>query len=294
MSPATVADGSPVSSFTEWDPLEEVIVGHVDEAMLPSWNRINRITYPPGIWTAPELRDGGGRPYPAARVEAARQDLAELVGVLEAAGVRVRRPEPSRFAAGYGTPDWQVDNGFCAANPRDVLLVVGDELIEAPMADRGRYFETWPYRPLLREYFAAGARWTAAPKPRLLDDLYDPAAQDPAGDRWVTTEQEPTFDAADFVRCGRDLIGQRSHVTNDAGIAWLRRHLGPDYRVHLIEPVWTQAAHDRHHADAARARADAGQPGALRPGRAARARSATGRRWSRRRRCRPGTARSAR
>ena len=243
MSGVTAVDRSPVSSYTEWDPLEEVVVGHVDEAMLPSWHRINRITYPPGSWVAAALRDGCGRPYPQARVEAARQDLAELVGVLEAAGVRVRRPEPARFSAGYGTPDWQVDNGFCAANPRDVLLVVGDQLIEAPMADRGRYFETWPYRPLLQEYSAAGAHWVAAPKPRLLDGLYDPAARDPAGDRWVTTEQEPTFDAADFVRCGRDIIGQRSHVTNHAGIAWLRRHLGPDYRIHLIEPVWTQAAH---------------------------------------------------
>ena len=236
-------DGSPVRSYTEWDPLEEVIVGHVEDAMLPAWNRINRITYPPGVWETAELRDDGGTPYPAGRVAAARDALAELVEVLEGAGVRVRRPEPSRFPQPYGTPDWRVDNGFCAANPRDVLLVVGDDLIEAPMADRGRYFETWPYRPLLLEYFAAGARWTAAPKPRLLDELYHPDARDPDGAVWITTEVEPTFDAADFVRAGRDIIGQRSHVTNDAGIAWLRRHLGPDYRVHLIDPVWTQAAH---------------------------------------------------
>ena len=161
-----VDGGSPVLSYTEWDPLEEVIVGHVHDAMLPSWNRINRITFPPGVWSAAELAGGGGIPYPAARIEAAEQDLAEFIGVLAAAGVRVRRPEPSRFSAGYGTPDWRVENGFCAANPRDVLLVVGDELIEVPMADRGRYFETWPYRSLLREYFAAGARWTAAPKPQ--------------------------------------------------------------------------------------------------------------------------------
>ncbi|MFC6887064.1 MULTISPECIES: amidinotransferase [Actinomadura] len=234
-----------VSSFNEWDPLEEVIVGIVDGAMLPSWNMINEITFPPRVWELDELRAGGGVPYPPDRVEAAAADAEEFVGVLESAGVRVRRPEPMDFAAPYGTPDWKVDNGFCAANPRDVLLVVGDELIEVPMADRGRYFETWPYRPLLLEYFAAGARWTVAPKPRLRDELYVRDADAAEGDstRWITTEVEPTFDAADFVRCGRDLIGQRSHVTNLAGVEWLRRTLGPDYRVHLIEPQWGQAAH---------------------------------------------------
>jgi glycine amidinotransferase len=51
----------------------------------------------------------------------------------------------------------------------------------------------------------------------------------------VTTEVEPVFDAADIVRCGRDLFVQRSHVTNDFGIEWLRRHLGSAYRVHRVE-----------------------------------------------------------
>jgi len=230
-----------VSSYTEWDPLEEIIVGIVDDAMLPSWNTINEVTFPPAAWRADGLRRGGGVPYRPEQIEAAQRDLKEFVGVLEAAGVRVRRPDPMSFAAPYGTPDWNVANGFCAANPRDVLLVVGDEIIEAPMADRGRYFETWPYRSLLKEYFRAGARWTAAPKPQLHDELYDRPAPDRGG--WITTEYEPTFDAADFVRCGRDIIGQRSHVTNAAGIEWLRRDLGPDYRIHLIDPQWSQAAH---------------------------------------------------
>lgn len=234
----------PVSSYNEWDPLEEVIVGIVDEAMLPSWNLINRICFPPGVFEEDPLRRGGGEPYPARQIEAAREELEGFAGMLTEAGVRVRRPDPMDFGASYDTPAWGVGNGFCAANPRDVLFVAGDKIIEVPMADRGRYFETWPYRSLLKEYFHAGARWTAAPRPQLTDELYDPDPDDPADpSRWITTEFEPTFDAADFVRCGRDIIGQRSHVTNDAGIAWLRRDLGDGYRVHLIEPKWQQAAH---------------------------------------------------
>ena len=50
--------------------------------------------------------------------------------------------------------------------PRDFLLVIGDELIEAPMAWRSRFFEYRAYRPLLKQYFRQGANWTTAPSRR--------------------------------------------------------------------------------------------------------------------------------
>jgi glycine amidinotransferase len=105
------------------------------------------------------------------------------------------------------------------------------------MADRSRYFETWAYRPLLRDYFAAGARWLAAPKPQLSDDQYDaswPIQNGSRSCRYAVTELEPTFDAADFVRCGRDIFAQVSHVTNHMGIEWVRKQLGEGYRVHNV------------------------------------------------------------
>ena len=56
--------------------------------------------------------------------------------------------------------------------PRDSLLVVGNEIIEAPMSWRARYFETRPYKTLLNEYFKAGAKWTLAPKPTMTEECY--------------------------------------------------------------------------------------------------------------------------
>jgi glycine amidinotransferase len=237
----------PVNSYNEWDPLEEVIVGVVDEAIFPSWNTINEVTVPPGEWDAIETIIGeGGISYPPELIAAAKRDLEEFVGILEAEGITVRRPAPANFAAPYSTPAWEVRNGFSAANPRDVLLVIGNEIIEVPMADRGRYFEPWAYRSLLKEYFKMGARWTSAPKPQLLDFLYDLTYQVPDPEeeaRYIITEFEPTFDAADFVRCGRDIFAQKSHVTNALGIEWLQRHLGDEYRIHLIESRCRQAMH---------------------------------------------------
>jgi glycine amidinotransferase len=237
----------PVNSHNEWDPLEEVIIGSLDDAMFPAWNTINVATVPPGEWAKIEQKVGGaGVPYPEELVAAARRELAEFIHILEAEGVRVRSLDKTNFAAPFGTPDWQVPSGFCAANPRDPFLVIGNEIIETPMADRGRYFEAWAYRSLFKEYFNAGAKWTAAPKPQLLDDLYDAHYTVPCPDepmRFMVTEFEPVFDGADFVRCGRDIFGQESNVTNKLGILWLQRHLGDGYRVHVLEQLSPEAIH---------------------------------------------------
>jgi glycine amidinotransferase len=69
--------------------------------------------------------------------------------------------------------EWESKGGVGQNNARDSMLVVGNEIIECPMASRSRYFELMGFRPLLKEYFKQGARWTAAPKPFLSDELYD-------------------------------------------------------------------------------------------------------------------------
>lgn len=238
---------NPVRTDNEWGPLQEVIVGHVDGAVFPSADPILRHTFPPDDWDAIQHFIGiGGMPYASEVIEAARANLADLVRILEGAGVKVRRPDAFDFKAGFQSPLWSAKSGFSASNPRDPFLVVGDQIIETPMADRNRYFETFAYRTLLSEYSRAGARWISAPKPILGDDSFESEYKAPShGEKptYVTTEAEPLFDGADFVRCGKDLFGQRSHVTNFAGVDWLRRHLGQDYKVHLIESRCPQAMH---------------------------------------------------
>jgi glycine amidinotransferase len=247
---ATVTHSSPVCSYNEWDPLEEVIVGIVDGAMVPSWHTIHRATVLPGqekqMESLAKRTEKQPLPYPEWLVQAATKCVDEFVHILESEGVVVRRPDVVDYSASFRTPDWEVMNGFCAANPRDVFLVIGNEIIEAPMADRTRYFESSAYRSLLKEYLKGGAKWVAAPKPQLLDAQYDPDYKAPAlGEemRYVITEFEPTFDAADFVRFGWDIFVQKSHVTNSLGIEWVRRHLGDEYRVHEVQSLCPQALH---------------------------------------------------
>jgi glycine amidinotransferase len=223
---------SPVCSYNEWDPLEEVIVGGLDGASIPGMHITLDATMPEE--SRRMFEESGGCPFPAHLIEAGNRDLDRFVEILEGEGVTVRRPERIDHSRPFATPDWSVAGGVYAAMPRDVALVIGDRIIEAPMAWRSRHFEICAFRSLFTDYFRRGARWEAAPRPRLLDDFYDPQFETGPNGRLCITEMEPTFDAADFIRCGRDIFGQRSHVTNALGIEWLRRQLGNEYTVHEL------------------------------------------------------------
>lgn len=233
----------PVNSYNEWDPLEEVIVGRLEGATIPS-GHISVISNLPPL-AAKLVRLAGGLRYPNWMVRLAQRELDQFVHLLESEGIKVRRPDIVVFVRPYRSPHWS-SRGFSTACPRDILLIIGNEIIETPTCWRSRYFEAGAYRSLLKEYFLKGARWTAAPKPQLTDQLFDYKYQShkPAkGLRFVVNEFEPVFDAADFVRCGRDLFVTRSNVTNRMGIEWLRRHLGTGFRVHELESRSRQPMH---------------------------------------------------
>uniref|UniRef100_A0A6Q2YPM0 Glycine amidinotransferase n=2 Tax=Esox lucius TaxID=8010 RepID=A0A6Q2YPM0_ESOLU len=230
----------PVCAYNEWDPLEEVIVGRAENARVPPFTvEVKANTYEKH-W--PFYQKYGGQTFPKDHLKKAVAEIEEMCNILRMEGVTVQRPELVDWSFEYKTPDFN-STGMYAAMPRDILMVVGNEIIEAPMAWRSRFFEYRAYRPLIKEYFRKGAKWTTAPKPTMADKLYDQdypirTVEDrhklAAQGKFVTTEHEPCFDAADFIRAGRDLFVQRSQVTNYMGIEWMRRHLAPDYKVHII------------------------------------------------------------
>jgi glycine amidinotransferase len=237
-------EACPVSSFNEWDPLEEVIVGDMRHAMIPSWEIPVAATMPDEHQAY--FINNAAQPFPHKYVELACEELDRFSETLEGLGITVRRPVPTRKDVPFSTPHWRSAAGLYSAMPRDSLLVVGDTVIEAPMAWRSRYHEVDAFRPLLKDYFRRGAKWIAAPKPQLSDktfrEVYDKEAPY-VSKRYAVTEFEPTFDAADFVRCGKDIFAQMSHVTNAFGIEWVRRHLGPDYRVHVVDVMDSAPMH---------------------------------------------------
>ena len=242
VAPTTASDESlTINSHTEWDPLEEVVVGRLSGGVFPTWHKSMRATMPEHVW--PIFQDRGGRPLPRELVEAAERELDGFTQMLNSLGVKVMRPDSFDFERSFSTPEWQSDGGLYAAMPRDCLMVIGDQIIEAPMAWRCRYHETDAYRALIKSYFKDGARWLPAPRPQLTDALFQEVSEETKSGVYAITEFEPVFDAADFLRFGEDVIVQKSHVTNEFGIEWVARVLGNRYRVHRIDVNDPHAMH---------------------------------------------------
>jgi len=226
-----------VWSCNEWDPLEEVIVGVVEGSSVPVLDAAVAATTPAHAHWFFEKYGGGS--FPEEMISKASKELEGLVSLLKELGVTVQRPQVVDFTEEYKTPWWS-SKGLYGAMPRDVMMVVADTIIEAPMAWRSRYFEIFAYRDLIQKYFKDGARWLAAPKSTMSESFYD-SKYNPENavidgkKQFVISNEEVAFDAADFVRFGKDLLVQKSNVTNSMGVEWVRRQLGPDFNVHEVE-----------------------------------------------------------
>jgi len=218
-------------SHNEWGRLRSVIVGRADQARVPIDDiSLRAINYAGGA--ARQIAHG---PYPAQVVNEANEDLERLCDVFTDAGVTVYRPDPPDTGLRHGADGWQSD-GYYAFCPRDGLLVVGDTVIETPMVLRARYTDAFPYRRLLLEAMNDGARWLAAPRPRLTDAGYDEHADQ---DHKSLRNLEPVFDAANVLRAGNDLLFLESNSGNRLGAEWLQRALGTSYRVHFLQGLYS-------------------------------------------------------
>lgn len=219
---------SQVWSCNEWDPLEEVIVGNPLGARFPHADPSTRLAEYPD---RPLNEIPQGR-FPEQIIDEAEEDLQAFISVLQARDIVVTRPDDWPHEHTISTPHWQ-SQGYYAYCPRDVLLVIGDMVIETPNVIRGRSLETGAYRRLLMDFHEAGAKWFSAPKPLLEDTLFqfDPEAPTPGN-------AEPAFDAANVLRFGRDLLYLVSATGNELGGHWLQRILGDEFRVHFLKDVY--------------------------------------------------------
>ena len=120
-----------------------------------------------------DMRGQWGR-RPEETIARANELLDNFASQLEKRGITVDRPTPLDFSEPVTTPDFHTASQFGCMPPRDVLLTVGSEILEATMSYRCRWFEYLCYRPLMQRYWEEDPnfRHESAPKPRLTDADY--------------------------------------------------------------------------------------------------------------------------
>jgi glycine amidinotransferase len=221
----------------EWSPLKAVIVGRAENSAFPS-EPIRMIKA-----TMPSHHTGEFKPlnpFPADILAKAQLEMDHFASLLEEEGIRVYRPK---------SVDWLEFGGYTGAMPRDGLMTIGNTLIEAPFAWRCRRNEIQlGYASILDELSTSGtARICRAPQIIGQDTIYNSNRKLTNGfakdGEWVINNSRPAFDAADFMRFGKTIIGQLSHVTNRKGVEYLRAIVPDGYTVELLDTTDEHAMH---------------------------------------------------
>jgi glycine amidinotransferase/scyllo-inosamine-4-phosphate amidinotransferase 1 len=216
---------------SEWGKLKEVIVGTIDNANMPTHGKdLHCINYATDeSIPKEELGFWDKKVY-----EETYEDLENLSTLLTDIGVKVYRPTPIDTTKTISNGHWETTQyyTFC---PRDTVTVIGNSIIESAMSLRSRQYETDCFKDIFIEKMEQGANWVSAPKPRLLDSMY----QREDLSKITLNNDEPVFDAANILRCNNDILYLVSNTGNLKGAKWLQNFLGSDYRVHTIEDVYS-------------------------------------------------------
>jgi glycine amidinotransferase len=222
-----------VNIFTEWDPLKEIIVAncynlnklHIDQSFKYFFHENlkdnsfvkNSITLQNKI------------------IEQRQEDLDSLANFLENQKIKVFRPKKLEKITQFNTPSFS-DQTCPVVNPRDQVLIYGNEILETSCIWRMRYFENDLMKDIFREYFLSGSKWTNSPRPIMNDESYDFEFKSNLEDIKTSTFQnfEIMFDGAQCLKFGKDILMNISNRNHYLGHMWLKRHLGNDVKVHPV------------------------------------------------------------
>ena len=232
-----------VNSHNEWSQLKEVILGAGFPETLPAADFSFKLFFHDNLYGTNFYRDEAFY-ITKKHIEEHNIDLENYSNLLTSLGVKVIRPKiPDRIIK-TKTLTFESTN-FPALNPRDLTMIVGNEIIESSPICRFRYFENDYLKHIFHNYFLNGSKWTVAPKPLLLDSSFDidyvSAKYEKDCDNYFKEEQqrdnnylkighEIMFDAACCMRLGKHIIFNVSNKNAELGCMWLQRHL-PDYTI---------------------------------------------------------------
>lgn len=205
----------------EWGALKEAVVGTATSLRVPTWSDEYEFVTPE---VQRFIRENQGVPMREASPELYERSVEQMeafAALLRERGVVVHRAEP--FTADEEDFLANFKQGVQQCFTRDPLLVVGDHVIETSMREFERRKERFGIRRgITARLDEGGARWVSMPQPipERGTKGYGPG---------------PFLEGGDVLLLGRELyVGCSGHASNEAGIRWLQRYLGPDYRVHLV------------------------------------------------------------
>ena len=141
-----------MACWTEWDPLEEVIVGDCFKYEDLGWKLPNS--------TASKFK---------LILEETKEDLDNLSEYLSKMGVKVHRPIPKINQQNIKIAGFDIKQATAPIVPRDQYLVYGETVYQTYTSMPDRYLDSLSYYEIFLELFKQGHNWISQPLPELIN-----------------------------------------------------------------------------------------------------------------------------
>lgn len=212
--------------YTEFDPLEEVIVadsyapGDLDHLFpnqsLSSFNRI---------------------------LEETKEDFDNLADFLTKGGVKVTRPEVLKYPDHISMSGFDVRFPMGPTVPRDQYKVQGKTILQTYTSLTDRYFDGLSFYKIFSDLFSQGYNWVSQPAPPLVPVTPEDLWYVNGGPYRSKLKDRLLFHTATMFPVGDKIIINSRGPGNDMGFEWLKRNL-PEFT--FIENHGTRANNFGH------------------------------------------------
>lgn len=217
--------------YTEYDPLEEVIVansysgGDLDH-LFPNENlsQFNQI------------------------LDETKEDFDKLADFLKAGGITVKRPDVYQYADHISMSEFDIRFPMGPTVPRDQYKVLDKTIIQTYTSLTDRYFDGLSYYNIFSDMFDQGYNWISQAAPPLVPvtptDIWYMPGQDPESNIYSSKLKDRIlFHTATMFPVGDKIIINADGPGSKKGAEWLKRNL-PDFK--FIENVGGHAENYGH------------------------------------------------
>ena len=207
-------------SLNEWSPLKTVMVGDATGAKVPQIDISLRTVNYADITDDSKIPVG---PYPQQVIDEANEDLEIFCDFLKKENVTVLRPE-------------NIDPEYYNFCPRDSVLIHKNLILATPQPLKSRRMEYLSLEPQLKNFIDQSNY--VIHRPDFSDELYNKSCIKNKG-VLALNETEPSFDAANILRCNDDLYYLVSNSGNKKGADYLQSIVGDSVKVHTLENIYS-------------------------------------------------------
>lgn len=198
--------------WTEWDKLQEIIVGDV-------YDPKDFLEHAKSVGQSDnEFLEGMHR-----ILEESREDLQKLSTVLQSYGVTVHRPKKLKPRLEQSRM-WRSVQPYPAICPRDMHIAYGNNILSTIGGDCSRFNEADFFSQIMLQKHSQGRNYISMPRP-LLDDTYKD---------YQELEGQILYHSANMLKCGDAMIYTIPYGDNRqgrgtwTGLEWIKRNIGYD------------------------------------------------------------------